>query len=75
MEEPLISPHTEKPSATEQVDRRSLKRAVLTLPWTLLRIVGRLIKGFLIALGALVVVGALGYFGFESIVEALDSRY
>ncbi len=75
MEEPLISPHTEKPSATEQVNRRSLKRAVLTLPWTLLRAVVRVIKGFLIVLGALVVVGALGYFGFESIVEALDSRY
>ncbi len=59
----------------EQVDRRSLKHVVLTLPWTLLRIVGRVIKGFLIILGALVVVGALGYFGFEPIVEALDSRY
>ena len=60
---------------TESDDRRSLRRVVLALPWTLLRIVGRVIKGFLIVLGALVLVGALAYFGFESVVEALDSRY
>jgi membrane peptidoglycan carboxypeptidase len=59
----------------EKVDGRSLKRIVLTLPWTLVRIVGRAIKWALITLGALVVVGALGYFGFETVVEALDSRY
>jgi membrane peptidoglycan carboxypeptidase len=52
-----------------------LKRVVLTLPWMLLRAVVGVIKGFLIILGAVVVLGALGYFGFESIVEALDSRY
>ena len=44
----------------EEFDRPRLKRAILTLPWTLLRMVGRTIKGFLIVLGAMVVVGALG---------------
>ena len=48
---------------------------VLALPWTLLRLLGRTIKGLLIALGVLVVVACVGYLGFESIVEALDSRY
>ena len=59
----------------EKGERRSLKRVVLTLPWTLLRVVSRAVQGFLIVVGALVVVIALGYFGFESIVEAIDSRY
>ncbi len=47
----------------------------MTLPRTLLRLLGSAIKGFLIALGALVVLSVVGYLGLESIVEALDSRY
>ena len=59
----------------EEVDRRSLTRVFLTLPWTLLRAAGKALKWLLIVLGAIVVVGAVGYIGFESIVEAVDSRY
>jgi membrane peptidoglycan carboxypeptidase len=59
----------------EKVERRNLTRVVLTLPRAFLRLLGRIIKGFLIALGVLVVLSVVGYVGFESIVEALDSRY
>ena len=59
----------------EKADRPNLMRVVLTLPWTLLRLLGRIIKGVLIVLGVLVVLGVVGYVGFESIVEVLDSRY
>src|SRR5512140_1774820 len=59
----------------EKDEGRSLKRVILTLPWTLLRLLGRTIKGFLIVLGIVVVAGILAYVGFESVVEALDSRY
>ncbi len=59
----------------EKVDRRNLKLFVLTLPWALVRLVGRIIKRLLIALGVLVALAVLGYVGFESIVETIDSRY
>jgi len=59
----------------EKVDRPNLKLFVLTLPWTLLRLLGRITKRFFMVLGVLVVLGILGYVGFEFIVETLDSRY
>jgi membrane peptidoglycan carboxypeptidase len=58
-----------------KVDLQSLTRVVLMLPWTLLRLLGRTIKGFLIVLGVLVVLGVASYVEFESIVEKLDARY
>ena len=58
-----------------ELERQNLRRVVLTLPQILLRLLVRAIKGFLIALGMLVVLSAAGYFGFESIVETIDSRY
>jgi membrane peptidoglycan carboxypeptidase len=58
-----------------ELQGQSLRRVVLTLPRMLLRLLGRAIKGFLIALGVLVVLSVVGYLWFESIVEALDSRY
>ena len=59
----------------EKVDRTNLKRFVLTLPWALLRFLGRIIKRFFIALGVLVALIVLAYVGFELIVETIDSRY
>ena len=59
----------------EKIDPRSIARAVLTLPWALLRAIGRTLKWILIAVGAAVVVAVLGYFGFEAVAEVLDSRY
>ena len=49
--------------------------ALLRLPWLLLRLLNRTIAALLIALGVVVVVACAGYFEFESIVEAIDSRY
>ena len=57
------------------VDRGILKLVFLTLPWALLRFLGRIIKRFFIALGVLVALVVLGYVGFEFIVESIDSRY
>src|SRR6202165_1510084 len=59
----------------EKVDRTNLKRFVLTLPWALLRFLGRIIKRFFIALGVLVALIVFAYVGFELIVETVDSRY
>ncbi len=59
----------------EKVGRTDLKRLILTLPWALLRFLGRIIKRFFIALGVLVALIVLGYVGFEFIVETIDSRY
>ncbi len=59
----------------EKLGHRNLTHVVLTLPWTLLRFLGRTIKGLLIVLGVLVVVACVGYLGFESVIEALDSHY
>jgi len=59
----------------EKVDRTNLRRFVLTLPWALLRFLGRIIKRFFIALGVLVALIVLAYVGFELIVETIDSRY
>src|SRR5437867_8148549 len=59
----------------EKVNRRDLKRVVLTLPWALLRLLGRVIRRFFVALGVLVALAVLGYVEFEFIVETIDSRY
>jgi membrane peptidoglycan carboxypeptidase len=59
----------------EQVDRGNLKRVLVTLPWALVRWLGRLIRRFFVAVGVLVALVILGYVEFESIVEAIDSRY
>ena len=58
-----------------ELQLQSLRRVVLTLPGMLLRLLGTAIKGFLIALVVLLVLGGVGYLRFETIVEALDSRY
>ena len=58
-----------------KVDRTNLKLFVLTLPWALLRFLGRITKRFFIVLGVLVALIVLAYVGFELIVETIDSRY
>ena len=52
-----------------------LKHFVLTLPWAIVRFLGRLVRRFLLALGVLAALAILGYVGFEYIVETVDSRY
>ena len=59
----------------EKAERANLTRVFMTLPRTLLRLLVRTTKGFLIVLGVLVVLGSVLYLELESIVEALDSRY
>ena len=59
----------------EKVDRRNLKYFVVTLPWALVRFLGRIVKRSFIALGVLVALVVLGYVGFEFIVETIDSHY
>ena len=59
----------------QEVDPRNLKHVVLTLPWAVLRFIWRVVRRVFIFLGVLVVLGFLGYFGFEYIVETIDSRY
>ena len=59
----------------EKIERPNLTRVFLMLPRTLLQLLGRTIKGSLMVLGVLVVLGVAGYVEFESIIEALDSRY
>ncbi len=58
-----------------ELQGQSLRRVVLTLPRMLLRLLDGAIKAFLTALGVVVVLSVAGYLGFESIVEALDSRF
>ena len=41
----------------------------------MLRFAWRAVSGLLMAIGVLVVLAIVGYFGFESIFEAIDSRY
>ena len=59
----------------EKVAGRNFKHFVVTLPWALVRFLGRIVKRFFIALGVLVALVVLGYVGFEFIVETIDSRY
>ena len=59
----------------EKIDRRTLKLVVLTLPWALLRFLGRVIRRFFLVLGVLAALGVVGFVGFEFIVETIDSRY
>ena len=53
----------------EKVDHRTIKYFAVTLPWALVRFIGRIIRRFFVALGVLVALIVLGYVGFEFIVE------
>ena len=58
-----------------KIDRGTLKLVAVTLPLALVRFLGRTIRRFFLVLGVLVALALVGYFGFESIVELIDSRY
>src|SRR5215467_8536010 len=58
-----------------KLDQTNRKRSVLTLPWALVRWLGRLVRRFFVAIGVLVALAVLGYVYFEEIIEAIDSRY
>jgi len=53
----------------------SVTRVALTLPWRMVRFLGRLIRRFFVTVGVAAALVALGYIEFESIVEAVDARY
>ena len=59
----------------EDVDPRNLKHVILAVPLAILRFVWRIVRLVFISIGVLVVLGFLGYFGFEYIIETIDSRY
>ncbi len=50
-------------------------RAPWRVPWAILCFVGRFLRRFCLAVGIFVVLVVLGYVGFESIVEMVDSRF
>ena len=51
----------------------SVTRVALTLPWRMVRFLGRLIRRFFVTVGVAAALVALGYIEFESIVEAVDA--
>ena len=55
-------------------DERS-SRLLLALPWRLLRFFATMVRRFFLAVGIIAALVAVGYVEFESIVEALDTRY
>jgi membrane peptidoglycan carboxypeptidase len=59
----------------ETGNRKSFKHIALSLPWTFLCFLGRVIRRLFLVLGVLAALTILGYFGFEFIVEAIDARY
>ena len=60
----------------ERIDgTRQTARALLTLPWWLLRFVGRTVRALFVVVGILAALAVAGYVEFEAIVEAIDARY
>ena len=55
--------------------RKKLKRVLLTLPWAVLRFLGRIVRRLFVVLGVVVALLILGYVGLEEIIETIDSRY
>lgn len=56
-------------------DQRSPGAALLRPPWLVLCFFGRIVRHLLVVVGVLTALAVVGYVGFESIVEAIDSRY
>ncbi|HET7096075.1 MAG TPA: transglycosylase domain-containing protein [Casimicrobiaceae bacterium] len=56
-----------------------LKHFLLTLPWAVVRFVGRFVRGIFVsmglAIGVLAALVVLAYIGFEEIVEVVDLHY
>src|SRR5437867_13003779 len=59
----------------EQPARSKLSFILLSLPWALVRFLGRIVRRFFVVLGVLAALAVVGYVEFESIVEAIDARY
>src|SRR5436190_19519216 len=49
--------------------------AQLPLPWRILCFIGRMIRSLFVVMGVLAALAVVGYVEFESIVEAIDTRY
>ena len=60
---------------TEHAEGGGHERLWLTVPWRVLRFLGRLVRRFFVTVGVVVALAVVAYFQFESIVEALDARY
>jgi len=58
-----------------KVDGGNVMFIVLRVPWAILCFVGRVLRHFFLAVGVFVVLGFLGYGGFEFIIGMLDSHY
>jgi len=50
-------------------------RVVWTLPWAIVRFVGRLLRHLFVTVGVLAALAVAGYVAFEPIVESIDARY
>jgi membrane peptidoglycan carboxypeptidase len=59
----------------ENVEHGKFTQVLLTLPWRVLRFFGRIVRRFFVAVGVLAALAVVGYVEFESIIEALDTRY
>jgi len=55
--------------------RGRVRLLLLALPGRALRFVGRIVRRFFVAVGVVAALAVVGYVEFESIVEAIDSRY
>ncbi|MEO8442900.1 MAG: transglycosylase domain-containing protein, partial [Betaproteobacteria bacterium] len=58
-----------------KVDGKNFVFTILRWPWAILCFAGRFFRRFCLAVGIFVVLGFLGYFGFEFIVGMVDSRF
>ncbi len=52
-----------------------VKLVLLILPWAFVRLLGRVLRFFLAAVGVLVVLAVVAYVELEEIIEIVDSRY
>ncbi len=59
----------------ESAHGSKLKFALLDLPWAFVRLVGRLVRRCLVAVGVLVVLAVIAYVELETIVEFVDTHY
>ena len=60
---------------THQLEPRKPRSALLLLPWRIVCFVGRTLRSLFVVMGVLAALAVVGYAEFESIVEAIDTRY
>jgi membrane peptidoglycan carboxypeptidase len=60
-------------AANDEHEHRA--RVVWTLPWAIVRFVGRLLRHLFVTVGVLAALAVAGYVAFEPIVESIDARY